>query len=443
MMQKLALFFLVLFTAQFASAQQNLSLEDCIQYALTNNPNLKTAQLQIADADWRVKENLATGLPQITAGITYTGFLQRAGIPASALGFPGAGDEKVVFSAVHSLAGELKVTQLIFNNSYLIGLRAAKYYRQYVENQLATTRYTLRNQVTDAYLPALLISENLATLDKNISNLDKLLSDTRAITKAGFAEQLDVDRLDLSLSSLRSERGNLVRQQEIVVNALKFAMGMPVGESISLSDNVEKLMSKYADADLTTQLNPMNRPEYLTLLKGRDLNAIQVELYEKPWMPTIAAFAQYSPGYQAGFGAKGGDNFDKWFFIPSAVAGLSISIPIWDGGGSKAKKNRAMIALQTVDVQKQLLENAFNLELETARKQYQNATERAANQQKNLDLAQRIYDTTQTKYKAGVGSSFEVTQAEQGLYAAQQSLMTARYDLLAARVSIKKALGQQ
>ncbi len=344
---------------------------------------------------------------------------------------------------MHSLAGELKLTQLIFNNSYLIGLRAAKYYRQYVENQLAVTRYTLRNQVTEAYLPALLISDNLATLDKNIGNLDKLLTDTRAITKAGFAEQLDVDRLDLSLSSLRSERGNLERQREIVVNALKFTMGMPVGESIVLSDNVEKLLSLYADADLTSQINPMNRPEYLALLKGRELNAIQVELYEKPWMPTVAAFAQYQPGFQGGFGASDGPNFKKWYFIPAAVAGVSVSIPIYDGGGSKAKKQRASIALQTVDIQKQTLENAFVLELETARKQFQNATERVASQQKSLDLAQRIYDTTQTKYKAGVGSSFEVTQAEQGLYTAQQSVMTARFDLLNARVAIKKALGQQ
>ena len=97
--------------------------------------------------------------------------------------------------------------------------------------------------------------------------------------------------------------------------------------------------------------------------------------------------------------------------------------------------------MQTVDIQKQMLENAFSLELETARKQYQNANERLGNQQKNLELAQRIYDTTQTKYKAGIGSSFEVTQAEQGLYSAQQNLMQARYDLLSARISIKKALG--
>ena len=160
-------------------------------------------------------------------------------------------------------------------------------------------------------------------------------------------------------------------------------------------------------------------------------------------MPTVAGFAQWSPGYQAGFGNSDNPEFNTWFYIPSTVAGVSISIPIYDGGTTKAKRQRAMISLQTVDIQKQMLENAFSLELDAARKQFQNATERVNNQQKNLDLAQRIYDTTQTKYKAGVGSSFEITQAEQGLYSAQQALMTARYDLLTARIAIKKALGQQ
>lgn len=416
--------------------QQALSLDDCIQYALSNSPDVKVAQLQVTDADWRIKENTATGLPQLSGSIGYQYFIQRPGIPASALGFPGAGDEKIAFSALHSLSPSLSYNQLFFSNSYRVAKKAAKYYRSYVDQQLAVTRSNIRNKVVDAYLPALLISDNLATLDKNIANLDKLLGDTRAINQAGFAEQLDVDRLDLSLSSLRSERGNLVRQREIVVNALKFAMGMPVGQEISLSDDVQKLMALYTDADLTTEINLMNRPEYVQVLKGRELSALQVELNSKTWMPSVSGFLQYSPGFQGGFG-----NDTKWFFIPSAVAGVTVNIPIWDGGGSKARRERAIIGIQTLDAQKQMLENAINLEVETARKQYINAQERVASQQKNLDLAQRIYDTTQTKYKAGVGSSFEVTQAEQGLYSAQQNLMQARYDLLSARISIKKALG--
>ena len=417
-------------------AQQTMSLNDAIQYALANSPDIQVAQLQVSDADWQIKENTATALPQLSGSIAYQYFIQRPGIPASALGFPGAGDEKIAFSALHNLSPTLSYNQLFFSNSYRVAKKAAWYYRALVDQQLVATKRTVYNRVVDAYLPALLISDNLATLDKNIGNLEKLLSDTRAINQAGFAEQLDVDRLDLSLSSLRSERGNLVRQREIVVAALKMAMGMPVGQQLELSDDVQKLMATYTEADLSSDLNLMNRPDYVALLKSRDLSALQIELNSKPWMPSFAGFLQYSPAFQGGFGTD-----SKWFFIPSAVAGISINFTIWDGGVSKARRQRAMIGVQTLDVQKQMLENAIALEVETGRKQYLNAQERVASQQRNLDLAQRIYDTTQTKYKAGVGSSFEVTQAEQGLYTAQQNVMQARFDLLTARVAIRKALG--
>ncbi len=426
-------------------AQQTMRLSECIQYALDNNPQMQIAKIQIADADWQIKENKAIGLPQISAGISYQYFIQRPGVPASVFQFgppdPGSdtlGDVKIAFNAKHNLSPTLSLNQLLFSNSYLTGLRAAKYYREYVQHQLSVTQKALRDQVTDAYLPALLIAENLRILDKNIANLETLLRETAATQQAGFAEQLDVDRLTLALASLRTERDNLDRQRDVVLNALKMAMGMPVKESIILADDLAKLMAEYADTDIAGQLNYMNRPEYVQLLKGRELNLLQVELYEKPWLPTVAGFVQYQPGWQGGF-ADG----KKWFFIPSAVAGISVNIPLWDGGANKARRERALLAGQTIDAQKQLLENALNLEFENARKQFVNATERLQSQQKNLDLAQRIYNTTQTKYQAGVGSSFELVSAEQQLYSAQQALMQAQFDLLSARVAVKKALGGQ
>lgn len=431
-------------TAIFPLAAQNvMSLSDCIQYAFDHNPQMQIAQLQIADADWQIKENKAIGLPQLTAGINYQYFIQRPGIPASVFQFDPSmptpdslKDVRFAFNANHTLSPTLTYSQLLFSNSYLTGLKAARYYREYVQHQLSVTRKTLRDQVTDAYLPALLIAENLTILDKNIGNLEKLLQETRATNQAGFAEQLDVDRLELSLSSLRTERDNLSRQRDIVVNALKMSIGMPVQEEIGLSDDVSKLLARYADVDLASGINYMNRPDYVALLKARELNLLQVDLYRKPWMPTFSGFLQYQPGWQGGFG-----NDNEWFFIPSAVVGLSVSIPIYDGGSTRAKRERAMIAVQTLDAQKQLLENGIALELETARKQFVNASERMKRQEQNLELAQRIYNTTQTKYKAGVGSSFELVSAEQQLYSAQQALMQAQYDLLNARVAVKKALG--
>lgn len=440
------LFFLtfgVLGAALPMHAQKTMRLTDCVQYAFEHNPQMQIAQIQIADADWQIKENKAIGLPQISVGLSYQYFIQRPGVPASVFQFgppdPAGdtlGDVKIAFSAKHNLTPSISVNQLLFSNSYLVGLRAARYYREFVQHQLKVTQKNLRDQVTDAYLPALLIAENLLVLDKNIANLEKLLRETTATQQAGFAEQLDVDRLQLALSSLRTERDNLDRQRDIVLNALKMAMGMSIQESITLSDDLQQLITAYADTDIAGQVNYMNRPDYVQLLKGRELNLLQSELYDKPWLPTVAGFIQYQPGWQGAFAED-----SKWFFIPSAVAGLSVNIPLWDGGANKARRERVLLAGKTIDSQKQLLENAINLEFENARKQFLNATERVKSQEKNLELAQRIHNTTQTKYTAGVGSSFELVSAEQQLYSAQQALMQAQYDLLAAKVAIKKALG--
>ena len=91
--QKLFLLCALLALGLNAQAQggQTMSLNDCVQFALENHPDVKAAKLQVSDAKWRVKENLATGLPQISAGLSYNGFLQRGGLPSGALSFGGGG----------------------------------------------------------------------------------------------------------------------------------------------------------------------------------------------------------------------------------------------------------------------------------------------------------------------------------------------------------------
>ncbi|MCB0637889.1 MAG: TolC family protein, partial [Lewinella sp.] len=83
----------------------------------------------------------------------------------------------------------------------------------------------------------------------------------------------------------------------------------------------------------------------------------------------------------------------------------------------------------------------IRLEVGNARLAYENARQRLADRDDNLALAQRIYDTTQTKYREGVGSSLEVSQAEQSLYTAQSNRLQALYDLLTAKIDLEAALG--
>lgn len=433
MYQRLTILFISLAGFMNLSGQTTMSLSEAIDYAFANHREIRIAQLSLRDAEWQIKENRATALPHVDLGVNYSYFIQQPAIPAEALGFPGEEGQKLTFALRNNLAGKISVNQLLFNNSYLIGIRAAKLYRDYVALELEAIKEKVSRNVRDAYMPALLLTESIAVLDSNIENQEKLLTETRAIYKAGFAEQLDVDRMDLISSTLKTERESLLRQRDVLINVFKFTINMPVKDEVILSDDLSKLLDDYADINVDEELDYMSRPDYITMLKLKELNQLQVELYERDWLPTVGLFASYDPSFQGN---------EKLFWIPSAIAGIAVTMPIYDGGLSRAKQERAIIAAMQVDEQTDMLLRGFDLEVENARNQYRNALQKVQDQERNLALAQRIHDTSLTKFKAGIGSSFEVTQAQSGLYQTQGLLVQARFELLQAIVAFNKALGK-
>jgi outer membrane protein len=270
-------------------------------------------------------------------------------------------------------------------------------------------------------------------LDKDIALQQKLADETRATLKAGFVEQIDVDRLDLIVGTIKTERENLVRQREILIDALKFTMGYPILEPLALADNMDVLMADIADIDPNERLDYMNRPDYLVVLKARELRQIQVDAAEKAWLPTLNAFGSYNPTLQGN---------DELYYIPSAIVGLQINMPIIDGGLKRARRERAEIDAMRVDEQKRLLMSGLDVEAEAARKNLISTKLKMDDQQVNLDLATRIQDVTETKFRAGLASSFEVTQSYSTLFSAQRSMLQARYNYLAAIMKWREALGK-
>jgi outer membrane protein TolC len=433
-MYRIAFFVIIIVSwINILSGQNSMSLSEAIDYAMANHPEIRLAKLNVKDAEWNIKENRATALPHIDLGVNYSFFIQQPALPAEALGFPGEPGQKLTFALRNNLSGKIGVNQLLFNNSYLIGIKAAKLYRQYVELQLEAIKEKVRQSVRDAYLPALLLSESVAVLDKNIENQDNLVNETRAIYKAGFVEQLDVDRLDLISSNLKTERESMLRQRDILINVLKFTINMPVKDEVVLEDDLDALLAQFTVVNVDEELDYQQRPDYVALLKLRELNQANVTLYDKDWLPTVSMFASYDPSFQGN---------DKLFWIPSAIAGISVNMPIYDGGLSRAKQERAIIAAMQVEEQTDMLLKAYDLEIENARDQYRNALQKLEDRERNLALAKRIHDTSQIKFENGVGSSLEVSQAQAGYYQSQALLVQARYELLQAVVAFNKALGR-
>lgn len=444
----------IFFSTVVLQAQQpaRMTLEEAIQYAQTKSLAVKNAELNVNDADWLIKENKASGLPQIKAGVNLQRFLilPKSVLPESfAYAFipidsvtglpvrePTKEDRTLTFGLKNNFTGSVEASQLIFSGSYTVAQRASKAYRELSTEQLEVQKQTLRYQVTEAYLPALLIQESLQTIDRNIANLEKLFNETKAMRTAGFVEQLDVDRLELSISNLRTERENLARQREIVINAFKFVISYPQDQPLELADNIQQLLADANEDDLVGAINFSARREHVLANMGIKLNELNIDLNRASGLPTVAAFGSFQESLT-------GDNvFKEGFFIPTSIIGLSASVSIFDGNSRKSKIQRAIIATEIARNQKTDLERVITLQVQNARIAYQNAASRIESQRSNIALAERIYNTTQVKYKEGVGSSLEINMAEQSLYQAQQNMTQALYDLLVAKKALDKALGK-
>jgi outer membrane protein TolC len=274
-------------------------------------------------------------------------------------------------------------------------------------------------------------------LDSNIRNLKQLLFETEEMQKAGFAEILDIDRLKLSIKQLSSQQGSLARQKQMAVNNLKFLMGFPIAQELQLTESLQNLALNGFATEVNEKLLLDNRAEYNALQSTIALNELNVKAQKQmAYYPSLAGFATYQQGLQTNkFDGNG-----SWF--PTALIGLQLNVPIFDGFAREAKIERAKLDMEELVRSRDQLVESIHLEVENARIKYVSAVEQVTNAQESLEMAKRIYQTATIKYKGGVGSSLEINQAEGGLFAEQGKYIQALFGLLMAKAELEIALGK-
>jgi outer membrane protein TolC len=461
-MSKFYLFAFFGFAAPLLQAQdepQAFSLADAVSYAQKNSITTQKTKLDIENANTQVKEYQAIGIPKVNAKVDYQNFIQRPTsflpdfispaivgvlegyqlIPAgSGSSLPPAGVTPVKFGVNNSLTASITASTLVFDGSYFVGLKAAKGLRDMTNRQADLSIYNLKYTVTKAYLIALIAEENQKVLLLNIENLRQLRNETEAFYKAGLVEQLDIDRLELNLQNLQTEAEIVSRQVELAYNVLKYQMNYDITKPIVLNDKLQLLLQEPAEEDLKGEVKFDQRIEMDVLKQTEFLNGLNVKRLQMGYAPSVSAFATYQQQLQRN---NLFDN-DETGFTGAAIAGITLNIPIFDGFDKQAKIQRAKIDQRRYQIEIDAFRRAVTLEILNARAQYTNAKQRLANQEKNVALAQRILTRTKTKYKEGVGSSIEITTAEQELYRTQANYLNALYDVVVAKTDLDKALGK-
>jgi outer membrane protein len=429
------------------SAKAGMSLKEAINYALQNNPELKKSKFDVSISRETVKQTVAIGLPQVTASGGYQHYNRIPGNWIKNFA-PTPGAPEYIFlqfqQQVNS-TGTIGVNQLLFDGSYLVGLKATKQFVDMSKFLEAKTEYDVQVNVSKAYLMVASTRMNIGLLENNIAVLEKSTADVKALFEEGFSEELDYQRLQLSLNNLKVQKQKLENTVDMLLNVLKLQMGMDLTENLELSDDIESIDAYIRMSDIanTSSWNPSLRPEFQVLNQAITLGKLDKKRYQMGYLPKLVGFYQHQqmtmrPEFN--FFESNLTPNNNW--VPSDLFGLQIQWTLFDGLNAQSKIREVQYKIDKAEVDLKSFENAASMEWKNAQNTYKLQLQQAALQKENMDLAQDIYDKTQIKFQEGVGSTLEMAQAESELKNSQINYLNAVYDLVLAKIEYHKAIGK-
>jgi len=453
--------FIILFPSFFLFGQEPLeyTLDECIEYALENNEQLKIASLENQISEAKVGETLSIGLPQVTAsaGVTNNIEIQRAfiedfispavygvlienGLLPPETPIPEPQTFAAAFAAKNTGQLGLNASQLIFDGSYFVGLEAARKLKEQTKEQEVKTRIDVIEAVAKAYYLVLVTSENLELLGSNYSRLDSLLNDTQQLYESGFAEKIDVNRIQIQFNNVETDLKNRTESLITAISLLKFQMGMPISQPLKLEDELSEL--EFDPIDLTAlDFNPNERIEYKILQTQEELQNINVRYFKAQYVPNL--YLNFGAGWVAGqqdLGDLMTFNDETWFNY--ANIGLTLNIPIFDGLYKRYKNQQNRLTIQQIQQSKKQTQNSISREVQTLMINYDNAVRNMEIQEENMGLAEEVFDVTRLKFQEGLGTNLEVVEADNALKEAQNRYYLALYDAIIAKIDLRKALGR-
>ena len=418
-----------------------LGVQDAVKYAWENSQKSKTASIDVQQADKDVWIQAARGLPIVNGSFGFNNFidLPTSIIPAEAFGAPpGTPNIEAQFGQAWTMEAGVNVGLQLFDGSYIIGVKGAKGFQKMSRDMEKMTKNEVKTLIAQAYYTSQVAKENVRLLNENISNMEKTLSETSALYKEGFAEEMDVEQLDLLINQIKNRAKQAERQHAATLNLLKYQMGMPIDTKINLSDDLETLWAMQSDQELLDMELDLNANLQYDLIKQDVvMHGYLVKLQEAKYYPRLNAFFDYK--HQAFRDDFSFFDFDQpWF--PQTLWGVQLSVPIWDNLGGLAGINKAKLEQQKVKNRLADTEQALKLQAITAKDDFTSALEQLVTSKENIALATRIKQKTLVRYQEGLATSMELTTAENQLIQAQTDYINTLFKAMDAKIQMKVVL---
>jgi outer membrane protein TolC len=433
------LFFISFSNAQEKKETYSFTLNQAIEHALKNNYAAINSKKDIEAAKEKKWETTASGLPQINGNVSYLNNLDftEQGVTGGG-GFGGAPGSvsTITFGTKHSMDARATLSQLIFDGSYIVGLQSAKVYLQISQNAKEKTDLEVREMVTNAYGNVLLARENILILEKNKKSLEKTLFETTETFKNGLIEEENVEQLQITLNQINSTLSNASKRSDIALQMFKISLGIDISEEVILTENLNEITKNSIDlATFSGEFNIQDNLDYKIGQNNEESKRLLLKLEKFRSLPTLAANLNYGLNSFA-------NQFDflqqdqRWYNYSNF--GVSLNIPLFSSFAFGARKQQAQIAYEQATTQLKQTEQNLMLQHKSTLNDYEYSIEQLATSKSNLDLAERIESKQQIKFKEGLSTSFEFTEAQRQLYSSQQNYLQSMIDVIAKKTALDK-----
>lgn len=423
-----------------AQGPLSLSLQQAMELAAKQSYMVRSSDLEAQKSIERSKEVTAVGFPQISGSVALNNYIKVPTqlIPNFFSTDPAAPKYlPAQFGVPWNVNAGLTATQLLFDGSYLVGLRAAKELKVQSTEDLEKAQADARNQTAKAYFGVLASAEGSRLVSEGIPLLEKSLAEVTAMMDAGFMEQTDVDRINIQLEQARARKRDFDNQGDVARMLLALTLGTPQGTPITLTDKLETILNDAGEIGLTEQALDANthvEQSYANTLVR--LQELSLKNDKAKALPSLGGFFTHSQVWN-------GPKFDPggaFPFFPTTLWGLKLDVPIFSSGQRYHKVKQSQLALEQVKINQTATEQRLITMAEQSRSQTRSAFDNFKTEERNMALSQNIFDRTSIKFTNGSAASFELTQEQGNYLLAQQTYIQRMVELLMARADLRKAL---
>ncbi|MBC7902344.1 MAG: TolC family protein, partial [Gemmatimonadaceae bacterium] len=435
-----------------AQETHNFSVSQAEEYAKKNSVQVKKALTNVEIQNQTNREITSAAYPQLSGGFTinyfpkvpvqsFPNFISAAtyGVLTDEGVKDGSGNAIVAptdfgfiqaqFGTKYTATAEISGSQLLFDGQVFIGLKARKSVMEFANKQRELTEEMVKANVNKIYWQLVVGKKQMEAFDVNLTTLEKLSNDTKALFENGFREKLDIDKIEVQILNLKTEKERVQNQLTNGYSALKFLLGMPQKDQLTLTDSItEEELKKDILAD---EFKYTERKDYQLYQIAKRLGDLNVKRYKYAYYPTLAAFGTYNKNAQRNkFDIF---NFSKQWFT-TALVGVKLSVPIFDGFAKDARVKKAKLELQQTLYDIENTTQTIDNEVEQARVTIRSSLLTMDLQKRNAALAERVYNTEKIKYEQGLGSNLEVINAQAALKTAQINYYASLIDVIIAKV---------